>query len=173
MTQQASSSPPTETKRVRICLSARMRAEWTAVVEVPADASQQELDDLAYDFSRDIDGGEYTDDNDYWETNSPDFEQDVDRQEQTEYRAIRQDGGRLTWRDMDELADETETQPVEPADAADASGKYYRVWVVDDRYVVYVVEADDEDEARRLVEESGGSNTDGQWYVLRVEPARE
>ena len=65
-----------------------------------------------------------------------------------------------------------------PGDATDTSERLFRVWVVDNRTVLYVVEADDEDQARQLVEESedadeefGGTTKDSAWYVDNVEPA--
>ena len=65
-----------------------------------------------------------------------------------------------------------------PGDDTDTPEKLFRVWVVDNRSVLYVVEADDEDQARQLVEESedadeefGGTTKDSSWYVDNVEPA--
>lgn len=55
------------TKPMRIKLSARTRVEYNEVIQVPADISQQELQtllDMRYD---QVDGGDYTDDQEYWE----------------------------------------------------------------------------------------------------------
>lgn len=54
------------TKPMRIKLSACTRVEYNEVIEVPADISQQELQtllDMRYD---QVDGGDYTDDHEYW-----------------------------------------------------------------------------------------------------------
>ena len=54
--------------------------------------------------------------------------------------------------------------------------KTYRVWVNDVRLVVYIVDAESEEEAQRLVESSedadedfGGTTKQGEWYVDHVE----
>lgn len=54
--------------------------------------------------------------------------------------------------------------------------KQYRVWVSDHREVLYVVDAENEDDARRMVENSedadkefGGTTKDSCWYVDYVE----
>lgn len=55
------------TKLIRINLGALTRVEWSAVVQVPADATNDELDQLVERFYEDIDGGDFTDDTDFWD----------------------------------------------------------------------------------------------------------
>ncbi len=54
----------------------------------------------------------------------------------------------------------------------------YRVWVHDARLVLYIVDAESEEEAQRLVESSedadadfGGTTKYGEWYVDHFEEA--
>lgn len=56
-----------QTKKVRINLSALTRVEYTEVLEVPADMSPSELEQLLDQRYDDVDGGEYFDDPDYWD----------------------------------------------------------------------------------------------------------
>lgn len=56
-----------ETKRIRIMLGAMTRAEWSALVEVPKNMKRDELTDLVARFYDDIDGTEFTDDNEFWD----------------------------------------------------------------------------------------------------------
>lgn len=55
------------TKLVEVRLSALTRVEYMEVVEVPADITQAELDDLVNARYRQVDGGEFTSDPEYWE----------------------------------------------------------------------------------------------------------
>lgn len=57
----------TATKLVEVRLSALTRVEYMEVVEVPANISQAELDDLVNARYRQVDGGEFTSDPEYWE----------------------------------------------------------------------------------------------------------
>lgn len=55
------------TKLVTIQLAARTRVEYSEVVEVPANATQEQIDalvNLRYDA---VDGGQYVSDPEYWE----------------------------------------------------------------------------------------------------------
>lgn len=65
------------TKIVRITLAALTRVEYSEIVEVPVNMTDEELDalvDMRYD---QVDGGEYTDDSEYWErSDSCGFEQE-------------------------------------------------------------------------------------------------
>ena len=52
----------------------------------------------------------------------------------------------------------------------------FRVWVHDERTVLYVVDAEDAEDAKDIVEASpdadeefGGTTKDGSWYVDNVE----
>jgi hypothetical protein len=159
--------PPTSnaTKRVRICLSAMMRADWSAVVEVPTDASEQELIELSVDFNRDIDGGEYVDDNEYWENNDARVAHDVCPREKVDYLAVRGETGNLV---CEKLADRS-------ADP-DPSWKTYRVLVRQSEDVVYLVPALNAEAAQHAIEESADADGDfvrethnTAWYVDNVE----
>ncbi|KLR57143.1 hypothetical protein [Diaphorobacter sp. J5-51] len=55
------------TKLVEVRLSALTRVEYMEVVEVPANITQTELDDLVNARYRQVDGGEFTSDPEYWE----------------------------------------------------------------------------------------------------------
>jgi hypothetical protein len=55
------------TKLVEIRLAALVRVEHTEVVEVPANITEEELQQLVNDRYNKVDGGEYVDDADYWE----------------------------------------------------------------------------------------------------------
>ena len=55
------------TKLVEVRLSAYTRVEYMEVVEVPANITQAELDDLVNARYRQVDGGEFTSDPEYWE----------------------------------------------------------------------------------------------------------
>jgi len=54
------------TKLVEVRLSALTRVEYVEVVEVPADITQEELDDLVNKRYEQVDGGDYVSDPDYW-----------------------------------------------------------------------------------------------------------
>jgi hypothetical protein len=56
-----------ETKRVTIMLAALTRVEWSAIVEVPKDMTQSELEDLVDTMYDEIDGGEFTEDTEFWD----------------------------------------------------------------------------------------------------------
>jgi hypothetical protein len=58
---------PPATKLVEVRLSALTRVEYMEVVEVPANITQAELDDLVSARYRQVDGGEFTSDPEYWE----------------------------------------------------------------------------------------------------------
>lgn len=58
---------PPATKLVEVRLSALTRVEYMEVVEVPANITQAELDDLVNARYRQVDGGEFTIDPEYWE----------------------------------------------------------------------------------------------------------
>lgn len=55
------------TKLVEVRLSALTRVEYMEVVEVPANITQAELDDLLNTRDRQVDGGEFTSDPECWE----------------------------------------------------------------------------------------------------------
>lgn len=55
------------TKTVRINLAALTRMEWSREIEVPANATQAQLDNLVDKYYNNIDGGEFWEDPDYWE----------------------------------------------------------------------------------------------------------
>lgn len=59
--------PLPATKLVEVRLSAFTRVEYMEVVEVPANITQAELDDLVNARYRQVDGGEFTSDPEYWE----------------------------------------------------------------------------------------------------------
>lgn len=54
-------------KLMRIRLSGLVRMEYVELVEVPADTSEDELDELVNRRYSDVDGGQFTLDTDYWE----------------------------------------------------------------------------------------------------------
>ena len=53
-----------KTRRVRVHLSALTRVYWTAIVEVPEELSDKQV---VYDVDRRIGGGEYEEDEHYWQ----------------------------------------------------------------------------------------------------------
>lgn len=55
------------TKLVTIQLAARTRVEYSEVVEVPASATQEQIDALVDIRYQAVDGGEYVSDPEYWE----------------------------------------------------------------------------------------------------------
>lgn len=59
-----------ETKKVRIKLAALTRVEYEEVLEVPADMTDEELDELVDQRYEEVDGGLYWDDEQYWERSS-------------------------------------------------------------------------------------------------------
>lgn len=56
-----------QTKRVRISLSAYTLVEYTEVIEVPVDATEDTLDKLVRDRYTAVDGGEFQSSPHYWE----------------------------------------------------------------------------------------------------------
>lgn len=60
----------TATRLVEIRLAALTRVEYTEVLEVPADMTPDELQELVDKRYDDVDGGLYTDDTEYWEQGS-------------------------------------------------------------------------------------------------------
>lgn len=56
-----------DTKKVRIILAAKTRVEYSEILEVPKDMAASDLDRLVNQRYRDVDGGLYADDPDYWE----------------------------------------------------------------------------------------------------------
>lgn len=62
------------TKKVRICLSAHTRVEYSEILEVPAGMTQGQLDDLVRQRYEDIDGGEFRPDFEFWEKGSCHFD---------------------------------------------------------------------------------------------------
>lgn len=55
------------TKRVRVCLSALTRLEYSEVVTVPAETTEAELDDLVKAAYEEVDGSLFSEDVEYWE----------------------------------------------------------------------------------------------------------
>jgi len=55
------------TKIIRINIAAITRKEWSGEVEVPASATQTQLDNLADKYYDTIDDDEFIEDPDYWE----------------------------------------------------------------------------------------------------------
>lgn len=56
-----------KTKLVRIHLAALTRVEYTELIEVPNDVTDDELNKLVSERYAEVDGGQYTSDNEYWE----------------------------------------------------------------------------------------------------------
>jgi len=54
-------------KNIRVKLAVLTRVEYSRVISVPDDFSENELDRLVDETYRNTDGGEYLDDPDYWE----------------------------------------------------------------------------------------------------------
>lgn len=107
------------TKIVRVNLSALTRAEWSALVEIPADAPEDRIDELADRFYDGIDGSEFTPDPEFWEKGdgcyvSRDPELGRDR---VEYRVDRK--GRITRIDPREVTVQLKIQV--PARIPDSS----------------------------------------------------
>lgn len=65
-----SSKQKPATKLVEVRLSALTRVEYMEVVEVPADISDDELNDLVNTRYSNVDGGEFQPDPEYWERGS-------------------------------------------------------------------------------------------------------
>ena len=61
------------TKKIRINLSAFTRVEYTEVLEVPANITPSELNQLTAQRYNNVDGGAFTDDPDYWEEGARDW----------------------------------------------------------------------------------------------------
>lgn len=55
------------TKLVEVRLSALTRTEYTEVVEVPANITQDELNELVNERYRQVDGGDFATDPEFWE----------------------------------------------------------------------------------------------------------
>lgn len=83
-------------RRVRIVLAAKLRADWSAVVEVPSDTSDTELVLLVDDFFHHVEMDEYVQDDEFWGKGECGVTDNVDDRERTEYRAIRDADGQLT-----------------------------------------------------------------------------
>lgn len=66
-TELKAEEKPPATKLVEVRLSALTRVEYTEVVEVPANITQDELNALVNDRYRQVDGGEYASDPEFWE----------------------------------------------------------------------------------------------------------
>ena len=56
-----------DTKKVRITLAAFTRVEYNEVLVVPANITDEELDALVEQRYDSVDGGEFSDDPEYWE----------------------------------------------------------------------------------------------------------
>ena len=54
-------------KLIEVKLSALTRVEYTEIVEVPANITEDELNELVNERYRNVDGGEFTKDPEYWE----------------------------------------------------------------------------------------------------------
>ncbi len=74
MSNDTNTSPAT--KLVTIELVAVTRVQYSEVIEVPADATHDQLDALVYSRYGDVDGGEYQDDPEYWEKGNCSFSND-------------------------------------------------------------------------------------------------
>ncbi len=61
-------------KKVRLFVSALTRVEYSEVVEVADDITDEELSELTDDLYESTDGGEFHQDNDYWERGSSSWE---------------------------------------------------------------------------------------------------
>jgi len=82
-----------KTKLVRVNLSALLRKEWTCVAEVPEDYDESDLQELAGKFYDEIDGGEFWDDEHYWEKGDCHCEAlHTEEGEKPEYRVARSSG---------------------------------------------------------------------------------
>ena len=55
------------TRLVRVCLGALTRVEWSAVVEVPRNITEDQRTALADQFYEDVDGGDYLPDDHFWD----------------------------------------------------------------------------------------------------------
>jgi hypothetical protein len=55
-------------KNVRVNLSSFTRVEYSEVIQVPVDITEEELKDLANRRYTEVDGSDFSDDPDYWET---------------------------------------------------------------------------------------------------------
>ena len=64
-----------ETKTVVVRLAAYTRCDYSATVEVPKEMTRNQLMELGYDFKDKVDGGDYTDDADYWDEEQPEIEE--------------------------------------------------------------------------------------------------
>ena len=84
-------------KRIRVVLAAKLRADWSAVVEVPADASDAELALLMNQFFHGIEMDEYVQDDEYWGQGECCVNDNVDDSERAEYRATRDAPGKLVY----------------------------------------------------------------------------
>jgi hypothetical protein len=76
-------------KRVRIALAANLRADWSGVVEVPTDASDEELHALVNQFFHTINMDEYVVNDEHWGKGECELRDNVDAEERVEYRATR------------------------------------------------------------------------------------
>jgi hypothetical protein len=62
------------TKKITIKLAALMRVEYMEIIEVPIDITDEQLEQLVDQRYDEVDGGEYTDDPEYWEQGNCSFE---------------------------------------------------------------------------------------------------
>lgn len=61
------SEPKPATQKIRIVLGALTRVEYTEVLEVPAGMSRSDLNRLVEERYDRVDGGDFVDDDQYWE----------------------------------------------------------------------------------------------------------
>lgn len=110
------------TKLIRINLGALTRVEWSAVVQVPADATPTELDQLVEKFYEDVDGSDYADDSEFWDKGECRYDVTEDDPGDPEFVVTRSEAG-----DLDVVTHN-------PAAALVTYPKNYAavVWTVDD-----------------------------------------
>lgn len=90
-----------KTKKVRIVLGALTRVEYMEVLEVPADMTDDELDELVQKRYDDVDGGEYYDDPDFWEQGDSCTHQPASDDDKAERRVKRLRGGEFQIIDLE------------------------------------------------------------------------
>ena len=66
--------PTNKTKKITIKLAAYTRVEYTEEVEVPVSYTKEDYQAIADQANDEIDGGEYSDDEQYWDQCDPTFE---------------------------------------------------------------------------------------------------
>ena len=85
-----------KTKKVRITLAALTRVEYTEVLEVPVDMTDDDLSDLVDKRYDEVDGGMYQSDPEYWERGSSCGYEDADISEEATVKVeIDEDGDLL------------------------------------------------------------------------------